>query len=583
MYNLTNALTAQGKTNWEQIIKVNANSDVGQPVAMSAEKSYNYVQMLGSNGRIGPEWYMNYDYSGGGGKAYNWFILMPQAEKEAKGYVDIIKYDSSVGHIVTIPATNPPQLNTTDFSLTKTGTINKVFDDGTFDEETEYTVRIKNSIGFKYYDIGNIYNDQYSTVGSATAQVSLKTTTNGYAKLSVTALRDDEGELEIDDTYTAALDYPIRKEFLKDADFNKFIIPYNKDQLTKTFTLTGKELNALSFDYKFDAAAPLGSGNGIYNVRVRPEYTTAVTTIMITTGGVDTAIESISIPDGQFYPGQTVPITVTYSQLVKSENGNNMTLNVNGTAVHPTDTNGNNTVYTYYYTVKDVDTGSVAISSAAFSANSVKGNNFLSTMQNYLNLTNGNAIAQIDGYSNSGCQIVSPERTKLLGSYQVGATDDLPGVQVAVGKIAINLPEGVGTTNWITASSKEVAVAKLTGIDGSTVKSSFRLTGMYASYDGGKTRYPVYIITKGQSEEPDYLLFNMQIPTNISNCVRKDTIELFLSNGIDYTTDYLTAGAAEKTDALGYKYYILYRRCEKPADTVRQGLYRLCYGRCDLL
>ena len=291
------------------------------------------------------------------------------------------------------------------------------------------------------------------------------------------------------------------------------------------------------------------------------------------------SITSVSIPDGRFYYGQNVPITVFFSNYVTVSD--KMTLTVNGSATSPAPEQiglvGKSC--TFLYPVKRLDTGTALPTKLEFAGNNilnktseVKGGGGLP-----VSLTNSdfNGVASAD-LENTNCKIISDIK---LGGLRVsdsnqalnvtyGIDDEPPTLQNLVIQYDIRQDSDdyykwIGGAESVDISSKPV---KLTDKTGALFSASDYLAGAYISCDGGLTRYPLFVQrTTDGYERPLALVANIAPQTNPTADIRKDTYEMFFERDtlVSGGDTYLPAFENAVTDSCGNYYFVCGTRDEE--------------------
>ena len=262
-----------------------------------------------------------------------------------------------------------------------------------------------------------------------------------------------------------------------------------------------------------------------------------------------TRIESVSVPEGTYYSGQVVPVTIKLSQYASLRSTNTLTVNgVDCPLLDASSTESNK--FTFGYTVKDSDSGSINVTG-------LKG-----TVYNA-----GNVEMTVDGSfptssfdSNHGSvKIVSAAKQASLdmANIKYGISDDEPGEQILT--VLIPFKSGASTT-WIASEEEECKT------NGKSIKmpvpampnatADNYLRGAYASFDNGKTRYPVYVINNGGNETAA-LAIRFAPDLNATPNLRLDNLNLFMDTtvGISDATKYLDTWANAKKDSKGFAYF----------------------------
>lgn len=269
------------------------------------------------------------------------------------------------------------------------------------------------------------------------------------------------------------------------------------------------------------------------------------------------AISSISVPGGlygrvqNYYSGQVVPVTVHFDTYVAPSADTKLT--VNGSSCPLLDVNiKESKTLTFGYTVKDVDTGDIKVTGLTGGLNNYFGQSV--TLGSFP--TTGTTF----GIDQSVTLVSDIKRAGLdWSNVKAGIDDGDPGAQV----VTVLVPFTSGADkNWVTSEAvgcTENGQSISLPVPGyENASATAYLAGAYFSYDDGKTRFPVYIVSSG-SDEAAALATRFVPAPNGSSCLRKDTLDLFLDPLVLGTAEemskYLPAWSDKKTDEKGFAYF----------------------------
>ncbi|MBQ1897664.1 MAG: hypothetical protein II163_00685, partial [Ruminococcus sp.] len=293
-------------------------------------------------------------------------------------------------------------------------------------------------------------------------------------------------------------------------------------------------------------------GYGFYNnppgyiFRLPQDYNAQIIGIGVEKEAPLTDVQAtVSVPQGTYYSGQKVPVTATFNEYM--QNSGSLTMKINGEDCPlAAGSSGISKKMTFVYTVKDVDTGSISVSGLSEGFKNGKGS--AATV----------SLTEKSFGAAQGVKIVSDvKRSALdLDNIKYGIDDNDSGDQL----VTVLIPFKSGASlNWV--GSETVAVnsgngftTSLPGYPSTLIRDY--VAGMYFSLDGGKTRYPAYVVRSTDGEEkPLALAAKFNAPANPTVYLRKDTLEMFVDGNI--VTDpatYMCAWDDMKTDGKGYAY-----------------------------
>ena len=261
-------------------------------------------------------------------------------------------------------------------------------------------------------------------------------------------------------------------------------------------------------------------------------------------------ITDISVPSGTYYSGQIVPIKVKLNNYVVATDS--LKLSVNNTMCPLLDTVGlESNVFTFGYTVKDVDTGSINVTALSGGFKTSKGDAVV---------IDGNFTEKTFDKENGNVQLASAVKENSIdyAHAKYGISDDAAGEQTAT--VVIPLVSGK-SVEWIGSESADCTTngkgIEMELPDYGTVTIRDYLKSSYFSYDNGKTRFPVYVVRTGDAETPVALVCRMAPPLNESTGLRKDTLNLFMDTivGITDAAKYVDTWENALTDEMGYAYF----------------------------
>ncbi len=229
---------------------------------------------------------------------------------------------------------------------------------------------------------------------------------------------------------------------------------------------------------------------------------------------VNVAVKSITVPDGTYYSGMTVPVTVEFDEFVAAKAGTTLTVNeVECPLLDSVDTQTRR--LTFGYTVKDEDTGALNVTA-------------LTGVKNAIDVevnvgTSFEAITDKSFGADEGVSLISNvKRNSLNGAaakYGVSKT----GAQT----VTVMLPLIAGKRDWVASEAVQFESPISMPLPGHPAAASAGyLPGAYFSCDRGQTRYPVYVVEDGSDA---FLVGRFIPPANESSDLRYDTLNLFLA------------------------------------------------------
>ena len=287
-------------------------------------------------------------------------------------------------------------------------------------------------------------------------------------------------------------------------------------------------------------------------------------------------VEDINIPQGTYYSGEIVPITVTLNEYVWA---GSCRLTVNGTSCPSLDEEGAWTKkLTFGYTVKAPDAATI----------NVTGLSGLYTIEHKTMDVDGDFPSESFG-PQEGVTLVSDVRGSLdMAKSICGISDDKTGKQIVT--VMIPFKSGADKT-WVVNEAAEIGKALELPVPGySDGEATYYLAGAYFSCNGGKTRYPVYLVNSG-GQEGVALATRFRPAMNTYPALRKDRMQLFLDAelvSVD-TAEYLPAwdsgigkpedavfDGTERPDApifpgVSWEYYVKGSMCFDAAKYIQRG------------
>ncbi len=253
-------------------------------------------------------------------------------------------------------------------------------------------------------------------------------------------------------------------------------------------------------------------------------------------------VTSVTVPAGTYASGEIVPVTVELNNFVYTDAGTKLT--VNNTSCSLLDAAGTETrKLTFGYTVKDMDTGAINITAISGLKN-IQGKD----------VSLDAAFPSKSFGVSDGITLVSDIKKSTINwngvKYGISAGEDSPQV------VTVMLPL-TGTSQALAWVTSEAAAYKTGSQDDMPMpgyagaKADHYLPGAYFSMDGGKTRFPVYVVMNGDTAVA--LAARFAPEANTERAIRKETLNLFMDPKIvTEATAYLPAWSSAKTDEAGY-------------------------------
>ena len=258
------------------------------------------------------------------------------------------------------------------------------------------------------------------------------------------------------------------------------------------------------------------------------------------------SVKSISVPEGEYRPGEMIPITVEFDQTVKSTSGTKLKVNNSDCTVLDKDVSSKK--LTFGYTVKDSD--GVAVNVGEVSG--VK--NFYGDAMTISN----NAGKSIGAAENVSVISGNKVNNLNLNAAKWGVDDAAAGSQtmtIVVPLTGSNLAWAGNEAVKIPDEDGQPVSVKIKLPDYGDVELTHYVPSAYFSMDEGLTRYPAYLLTQGQAETPAALVGRFAVPVE-SGVVRKSTLNLFMFPYLDSNpTKFLPEWTSGKTDMMGYQYF----------------------------
>ena len=260
-----------------------------------------------------------------------------------------------------------------------------------------------------------------------------------------------------------------------------------------------------------------------------------------------TTINRIYVPGGTYYSGQVVPIYVYFNDPVCV--GSDTTITVNGTVCKSVcKTDYACRTVTFGYTVQDIDTSSLEITSLDGFRTKKNGGGDVVTITNLDEFKN-TRIGAADGV-----YLSTKVKTRTLDTANAkwGIDDGDGDPQVAT--VVIPLKGTGDEKQWLTEAatmSKSIQM-DLPGFNGTQSVDKY-LTSGYFSTDGGKTRYPAYVVGEGEA-----IVARYTVPAMTTEQVRRDGVGFYLAPSVLTASDaekYIGASSAWTKDANGYYYF----------------------------
>ncbi len=280
-------------------------------------------------------------------------------------------------------------------------------------------------------------------------------------------------------------------------------------------------------------------------------------------------LTGLSIPDGDFYSGQKVPIVATFDEKIKIDDTLVLKLN-NGIVLKPVEQGTKANSCTFLYEVPKMPSGEIpAIDSLemngtkSFSENVLKIPGQRNTIFDLVKAKNDFKGKVVD--SNSNCRLHSYKDASFVNA-TCEIDDNIPSRQWVTEVLTVNQGSNGEFRRWIQSNCSPIsgldlkkredlkngdqvqsALAKTSYIeysDPNKYQISEYVKSMYLSVDGGKTRIPLYVVAQlGQTTEtneiPVALVAYYKPVLNVAQEDRIDYAELFMDPEIASSYDYL--------------------------------------------
>ncbi len=236
----------------------------------------------------------------------------------------------------------------------------------------------------------------------------------------------------------------------------------------------------------------------------------AVTAILKFIDGEPLSIKSITAPAGTYSPGQTVPITVTYSKPVFVE-GATAIQTAAGETLYPVEhykssgDNGCSNQLTYLYTVKELDDPTISISQEGLDETVGIGDT---------KITGGlPGVADNENYTIPGVTLDTPAKTDAVTGLSAAVEN---AVTAPVLKVTATLNTDSKVTEWLAGDMR-------------SVNGVFQSTSLSVSIDGGKTKYP---LTSESEALGSALTASVPLDINAGETARTVVAELYLADDL---------------------------------------------------
>ena len=231
---------------------------------------------------------------------------------------------------------------------------------------------------------------------------------------------------------------------------------------------------------------------------------------------------TITVPEGTYYAGQTVPVTAQFGFPLKIEDS--MTITINGQTLKPEEVGDISDVCTYFYTA-DANTR-INLTGTGF----VTGKEYLGANERNITATmSENGINQ--GQDAPGVELNGLDRADAFASYHVGVTADAETKQPQL-VVTVPLSGDPKATAWV-----------LNELEGTTLNALQVMT----SQTGGD-KYP-FIVNNAQN--PTALTAAIPLPYNISASDLTGQVDFLLDGavlmgkGLEYTVEASVPVAAK--------------------------------------
>ena len=232
-----------------------------------------------------------------------------------------------------------------------------------------------------------------------------------------------------------------------------------------------------------------GFSNAITDTDAKCKIVPLEATAVFSNSGAPT-VTSVSAPAGTYYPGQVVPVTVTFSEPVNAATAK-VKFTGSNTEYKAAEGTGYSNKLTFAYTVQDVDNASLTVNSVTATDS---GNNTLS---------NHNPNKDV------GVTLQTPNKEDAIA----GVTAAISGAAHDTMTVSVDISSNSKLTAWMSSDQDN---------DG-----KLYATGMSVSLDGGNTMHNLYF--KGDYFK-DGLTATIPLEMNIGESSLSHTVELFIDN-----------------------------------------------------
>lgn len=265
----------------------------------------------------------------------------------------------------------------------------------------------------------------------------------------------------------------------------------------------------------------------------------------------------ITIPEGVFYPGNVIPITVTLNPekgTIVKDGKSKISLTVNGNSLVPIEEDTACTdKLTYLYTVKEIDQLTVNVTDFKINGTAY---NLRSEALQY-----GDTFTAVSG-ADFSCSLNTPDkRLTFMSDQDKDAKPDSINPEITFtsledGSYRLYMPVFSIDNDPVTSAQY---YAWLAGNAEQDKEGNWYVKSMYGSTDGGKTKIPCYIDvdfeeysyidpltneTVRSSEKPVGVYFEFTPDVNISDNYELGSLELFMDKDIASVTDYMKSDDA---------------------------------------